>query len=151
MDAPLTQAQSSDHFQIIVGGIVAVLVVLLPLMFTSIRTNGKVNRIRAQVENDHSTNLREENDERHHENSSRGERLEQKVDTIFELVAGLQKGQGRLYDLIVGNTNRIDDIEHTINPHEQETPWTPSRPSRRPWQPEPSPASPRQGRHSQTE
>lgn len=49
----------------IVGSIATVLVAVITVFGTLI--NNKLGRVRAQVENSHSTNLREELDERHNE------------------------------------------------------------------------------------
>ena len=84
------------------------------------RLNSKVNRnahnvaaIRDQVVNDHTTNFREEGDERHSENST-------KLDTILarqveqgDEIKGLRKSVGRLFERTDAHTDQIHDLELT--------------------------------------
>ena len=66
-----------------------------------------IREVKEQVKNNHSTNLREESDSRHGETTS-------KLDTALEMIANMQRSQGWLYDLIAGNTHRLDDLEDTL-------------------------------------
>lgn len=90
----------------------------------------KLERVRAQVENDHDTNMREENDERHHE-------IIASVQRVQDEITGVKKDVGRLdrRDIERGvdirdltkkldraleqgdaNEDRIENLEDTIDP-----------------------------------
>ena len=77
------------------------------------RVNTKVNRVgrdaaaaRIQVENNHETNMREEGDDRHAENSS-------KLDTIIRDLSRLRDSVGRLWERTDNHTDQIHDLELT--------------------------------------
>lgn len=89
----------------LVNGVFAVLVLVL-----GVRLNGKVNRVRAQVENDHPKNLRVEQDERHSENSG-------KLDAIMTEIARLARYIDRLFERTDRHTDQIHDLEMTQPRH----------------------------------
>jgi len=79
----------------------------------SARINVKVNRVgrdaraaRVQVENNHSTNLREEGDERHVENST-------KLDTILEEIKSLRGSVSRLWQRTDKQNDDIHELQLT--------------------------------------
>ncbi|QOC24404.1 hypothetical protein IC744_14055 [Microbacterium hominis] len=72
-------------------------------------TRRRVKRVLSQVENDHSTNLREEADERHNENTTT-------LRTIVRDIGGIRGDIRALRDDLTHERDRIDDLEDTINP-----------------------------------
>jgi len=97
----------------------AVAVALIGLLGTMItiilnaRLNAKVNRVgrdaraaRVQVENNHSTNMREEGDERHVENST-------KLDTILEEIKSLRGSVSRLWQRTDKQNDDIHELQLT--------------------------------------
>lgn len=87
------------------------------------KVNGKVNKVREdsavtrdQVANDHSTNLREEQDERHHENTATLDSIGKKLDTVQEQIGDLFSSDLNLYKRAQSNSDRIWDLERTIPP-----------------------------------
>jgi hypothetical protein len=83
----------SGSFTTLGGIILAILGWLLSRRVNRIAEDTKATRV--QVENDHPTNLREENDERHHENST-------KLDTLIETVEAMKSSLVRLWGLTTG-------------------------------------------------
>jgi uncharacterized protein YcbK (DUF882 family) len=75
------------------------------------RSAASVEVVREQVQNSHTTNLREEADERHEENTSKLDSALDKLDGIAKNIRDLQDNDGRLFDLIVGNTKDIREIQ----------------------------------------
>jgi uncharacterized protein YoxC len=84
------------------------------------RTSGKLKRLsgdvkatRYQVENNHDTNLREEGDERHNENSD-------KLDAILSEIKSLRGSVSRLWQRSDKHTDQIHDLELTQPPRRTE-------------------------------
>lgn len=91
----------------IITGLFACVVVVL-----TARLDRKVNRVsadaaasREQLVNGHATNLREEGDERHAENST-------KLDAIFHKVTDLEENVGRLWRRSDRHSSQIDELTH---------------------------------------
>lgn len=73
--------------------------------------NDKLDIVKDNVANDHTSNMRDEADTRHDSNAG-------KLDLLVDMVRGqgssidaLQRGQTSLYSLIVGNTTDIDALQ----------------------------------------
>lgn len=79
----------------------------------------RVKRVQAQVENDHTTNMREEADERHQENSRALRWLVATVQTVVRDIGGLRQDLRDLRGEVRHERDRIDDLEDTINPKER--------------------------------
>jgi hypothetical protein len=71
---------------------------------------------RKQVENSHSTNLREEGDERHEENKQLLHDVLERVAGVKSDIRGLRKDVGRLYDADRTHEERIHELERTKPP-----------------------------------
>lgn len=91
------------------------------------KVNGKVNKVkedsavtRDQVANDHTTNLREEADERHHENTATLGSIVRKLDTVQQQVAELFSSDINLHRRAQSNADRIWELEHTRPPQPKE-------------------------------
>ena len=82
-------------------------------------TRRRVKRVQAQVENDHSTNMREEADERHAENASALHWLIGTVKTLVRDVGGIREDVRDLRADVRHERGRIDDLEDTITPKEK--------------------------------
>lgn len=98
----------------IIQGFVGVVLLLL-----GAKLNGKINSVRDdakatrhQVENNHDTNLREEADERHNENSRKLDKLGHSVVEILSIVS-------RHTDLLTTHSNQIDGLTHPPQPHKE--------------------------------
>ncbi len=90
--------------------LVAIVTVLGGVLIALIeRTRRHARAARAQVENSHATNLRDESDERYRETIRR-------LDGIAADVRGLRRDIGRHADHLIDHEKRIDDIERT-QPH----------------------------------
>ena len=92
---------------------VSIIVVALITLITNFRLSHKVKALkedsaatRAQVENDHPTNLREESDARHGEVMHGIHRLDKQLEGVNSDIRGLRKDIGR-------NDTRIHDLEST--------------------------------------
>lgn len=72
-----------------------------------------IRRVRHQVENDHETNMRVEQDERH-------EDLLARFDSIDERLARGDERMGRIETQIEANAADIDALEDTINPRSEQ-------------------------------
>ncbi|TDW64752.1 hypothetical protein EDF51_11122 [Curtobacterium sp. PhB25] len=116
--APNPAEVSNDHFAVIVGGIVAVLVALctlagivIPLL---IRARNEAAAANEQVSNNHvkpdgtPINLREEQDERHGENASVLGEIRTDVKSIIQTLAVHGFRLDRHHD-------QIEDIERTLD------------------------------------
>lgn len=68
--------------------------------------NRKVNRVREQVENDHPTNMRVEQDERHEENGNKLDKILEQLDAVMGHIV-------RLWERADSNRERIHAIEQT--------------------------------------
>ena len=99
-----------------------VLVALLSLVgvIFSARANGNAKRAnvnaaaaRVQVENSHTTNLREEGDERHQENAQKLDRNSRQLDTLLEEVGSIRKSVRRLWERSDLHGDQIHDLEIT--------------------------------------
>lgn len=82
-------------------------------------TRRRVKRVQAQVENDHTTNMREEQDARHKENSTALHWLVGTVKTLVRDLGGIRQDIRDLRAEVRHERDRIDDIEDTINPKER--------------------------------
>lgn len=82
-------------------------------------TRRRIKRVQAQVENDHTTNMREESDERHAENSRALKWLVGTVKTLVRDVGGIRQDLRDLRGDLTHERDRIDDLEDTINPKEK--------------------------------
>lgn len=98
-------------------GITAVLVALIGAGVLS--TRRRVKRVQAQVENDHTTNMREEADERHAENSRALQWLVSTVKAVVRDIGGMRQDIRDLRSDLTHERDRIDDLEDTINPKEK--------------------------------
>lgn len=96
----------------VIGAIVIGLFSLANLLVNA-RLNGKLNKVRDQVVNGHSTNLREESDERHLENATKLDRLLEVVDGLLEVVHRLEGSVTRLWEYRSSDSERIHDLELT--------------------------------------
>ena len=70
------------------------------------KLNNKIKQVKDQVVNGHSTNMREENDERHSENG-------EKLDRILEELKHLKESVGRLWIRSDKHTDKIHELELT--------------------------------------
>jgi len=77
---------------------------------------------RAQVENDHTTNLREEQDERHGENTSKLDAVLSALGEVRADIGGIRSDVRQLYRQDARTADRITDIEQTI-PKGPARPW----------------------------
>lgn len=91
------------------------------------KVNGKVNKVREdsavtrdQVANDHSTNLREEQDSRHQENTTTLDTIVKKLDTVQEQIGELFSSDISLHKRAQSNADRIWELEHTRPPQTKE-------------------------------
>lgn len=82
---------------------------LVGVALISNRTRQHAKATRAQVENDHTTNLREEADQRHHE-------LLAELRGVKADVRGLRRDIGRHTDSLTHHEKRLDDLERTQPP-----------------------------------
>ncbi len=116
--SPNPATVSNDHFAIIVGGIVAVLValcslaaVVIPLL---IRARNEAAAANEQVSNNHvredgtPINLREEQDERHSQNSTVLVEIRKDVKSILQTLAVHGYRLDRHHD-------QIEDLEQSID------------------------------------
>lgn len=85
---------------------------LIAVALISNRTRQHAKATRAQVENDHTTNLREEGDDRHRE-------LVHRLEGLASDIRGLRRDVGRLTDTDHDHEKRIDDLERTQPPKEK--------------------------------
>lgn len=82
-------------------------------------TRKRVKRVQAQVENDHTTNMREEADERHQENSTLLRWVVGTMKTVVRDIGGLRQDIRDLRSEVRHERDRIDELEDTINPKER--------------------------------
>lgn len=68
---------------------------------------------RVQVENNHDTNLREEGDERHHENTRLLNLAIQLIMGAKKDIRGMRYDIGRIYNRLDAQQSAIDDLEDT--------------------------------------
>lgn len=99
-------------------GAVATVVVAAITVFGA-RLQRGVTRIRHQVENDHSTNMRVENDERHEENTRALQAIWQLLRENRADLGGVREDVRDLQRTAARNRDRIHDIETTLNPKEK--------------------------------
>lgn len=95
----------------------AITVALIAAGMLGVRS--RVKRVQAQVENDHTTNMREEADERHQENSRALRWLVATVQTVVRDIGGIRQDLRDLRAEVRHERDRIDDLEDTINPKEK--------------------------------
>lgn len=74
---------------------------LISLILTA-KLSRSVNRVKRQVENGHRTNLREEGDERHEENTN-------KLDTIIKELDSVKNSMNRRFASVNGKLSRLDN------------------------------------------
>jgi hypothetical protein len=79
------------------------------------RVEAKTEIVREQVQNDHGTNLREEQDHRHRENSTTLAEVSQKLSDVLERVE-------ELADADTNHHRRLTTIEEATQPR---SPWAP--------------------------
>lgn len=79
----------------------------------------RVKRVQDQVENDHTTNMREEADERHAENRVALQWLVGTVKNLVRDIGGIRQDLRDLRSEVRHERVRIDDLEDTINPKER--------------------------------
>jgi len=92
--------------------LVAVVTVLGTIIIAIMdRTRRHARATRAQVENNHSTNMREEGDTRHAQ-------LLGELTGVKSDLRGLRRDQSRSLDMIIKHEERLDDLEQT---HPKET------------------------------
>lgn len=90
--------------EILVALVSAVGLVVVALI--SNRTRQHAKAARAQVENSHDTNLREEADERHKQNV-------ELLNALASDIRGLRRDIGRHTDHITRHEERLDELERT--------------------------------------
>jgi hypothetical protein len=78
-----------------------------------------VKVVKDQVANDHSTNLRDEQDERHTDNSGKLDLLVSMVKGQGQSISSLQETQGQMYDLISRANDDIENISNTLTPEQR--------------------------------
>lgn len=88
----------------VIGAIGLVLVAVV-----GARRNGRVKAIQEQVQNDHSTNLREELDHRHNESMTL-------LNTVAARLLITDSRMLRLEQLMQSQAQRIDAVEDTFQP-----------------------------------
>ncbi|WP_419817022.1 hypothetical protein [Glaciibacter flavus] len=105
-----------------ITGMGTVLVALLSLIgvIFSARANGNAKRAnvnaaaaRVQVENSHTTNLREEGDERHQENTVKLDSNGEKLDHVLEELGSVRRSIRRLWERSDLHGDQIHDLEIT--------------------------------------
>lgn len=101
-----------------IGAVATVLVAAVTVF--GARLQRGVTRIRHQVENDHSTNMRVENDERHEENKRALHAIWQLLHENRADLGGVREEIRDLHRTAARNRDRIHDIEITLNPKEKQ-------------------------------
>ncbi|KZE91172.1 DUF2746 domain-containing protein [Microbacterium sp. TNHR37B] len=102
---------SEALLQTIITATATVLVAVVTVQ--GVRINGRIKRVQHQVENDHSTNLREELDRRHAETRGWFDLINRR------LVAGDER-MGRLEDTLTRHQRELDELEDTVNTRRKE-------------------------------
>lgn len=92
---------------IVVATIGAIAAVISTFLANRGRQHAKAAR--TQVENNHSTNLREEGDERHAQNTTT-------LEAIQSDIRGIRRDVGRLTDRSHKHEDRIDEIDERTRP-----------------------------------
>ncbi len=77
------------------------------------RRNGRVKAIQEQVQNDHSTNLREELDHRHSESMTL-------LSTVAQRLVITDNRMLRVEDMLNKLAERIEDVEDTVQPRRKQ-------------------------------
>lgn len=105
----------------------AIVVALIPVLISTRRhaRNAATDAAEAryQVANDHTTNLREEGDERHQENTkllnavlTRVDELAERITGVKSDIRGIRRDVGRLADADRTHEDRIHELEKTHPP-----------------------------------
>lgn len=97
-------------FDSFADSLTAIVVALIGAGILGIRR--RVKRVQTQVENDHSTNLREELDRRHAETRSW-------FDLITRRLVNGDERMGRIEEILQRHDRALDDLEDTINPKDK--------------------------------
>lgn len=84
-----------------INGLVALTVLALGILL-----NRKVNKVKDQVVNGHHTNLRDESDERHLENSG-------KLDLLVKEIPRIRDNIGKIFDRLDRHTDEIHALQLT--------------------------------------
>lgn len=108
---------SENLLTTLVGAGQAILVALIGAGVLSTRRS--VKRVQAQVENDHTTNMREEQDERHAENTRALSWLVGTVNNLVRDIGGIRQDLRDLRADVRHERDRIDVLEDTITPKEK--------------------------------
>lgn len=95
-----------------IQGIVAVIVIVL-----GAKLNGKVNQVRQQVDNGHTTNMREEADHRFYENRNTLVNSSAKLDQVIEELEMIRQHIRRLWSRSARHTEQLDEIDERTQPH----------------------------------
>lgn len=106
--------------EVAVTTVAGILVIVNTIVANRARQHSKATR--AQVENDHSTNLREEGDERHAENTGLLRDLLERISGVKSDIRGLRRDIGRLADADRTHEERIHELERTHPPRPKEKP-----------------------------
>jgi len=97
----------------LVNGVFSVIIIVL-----GARLSTKVKAVRNQVENGHTTNMREEGDERHEESIRKLDELIGIVEPMKKDIRGLRESVSRLWQRADSNREKIHQLELT-NPPKQ--------------------------------
>jgi hypothetical protein len=117
----------------LIAGLAAVMVAIVGLLGAMVpimvKTRNHARRADVQVTNNHDTNLREEADVRHWENTTTLASLSRQLDTVAGDVRGLRRDVGRLWTADVDKAQRLTELEQTQprGPHHGETRRTRAR------------------------
>ena len=101
---PITEGILVSLFQS--GGVIISAGLAATAAIFSARANGNAKAARTQVENNHTTNLREESDERHVENSK-------KLDQVLEVLDNHTYDIRRIWRRLAQHEDDIGDLERT--------------------------------------
>ena len=101
--------------------VVAVVAAVAAITSTAIANRGRqhAKAARVQVENNHSTNMREEGDERHEENKKLLNDVLDRISGVKSDIRGLRRDVGRLYDADRTHEERIHELEKTQPPRRE--------------------------------
>jgi hypothetical protein len=113
LNDPTIVAGVVTTFGIIVVAVIGLIVAVLKIVYDNSKikisqriTGQQISKIAENVVNDHPKNLREENDERHGENSERLTNIETTTELLVESQIDLTRGMNRIEDAL--------QIERTI-------------------------------------
>lgn len=108
--------------ELMLGGVgllnTAILVIFAPLLKHMLETKRSVAEIKHEVKNDHSTNLREEQDARHAEQMESNFAIYQTLNGHGQQLMGLQNSVQGLSNQLNSVDTRVVDLEDTLVPKE---------------------------------